>query len=132
MHLKIITPNELLFSGKVEKVEIPTLSGVIGILPHHAPLTTIVSPWKVRFLSKEKEERILDAANFLFENEFTILQVSEGMVVVDGEEIQLFTRSWVDENAVETLPITFEKAHIEIKKLTHSLQTRRIKNLRKR
>jgi F0F1-type ATP synthase epsilon subunit len=43
MHLKIITPNEILFSGKVVVVEIPTLSGTIGILPNHAPLTTIVS-----------------------------------------------------------------------------------------
>ncbi|MDR2415775.1 MAG: F0F1 ATP synthase subunit epsilon [Candidatus Peribacteria bacterium] len=44
MHLSIITPNEILFSGKVEVVEIPTLSGTIGILPNHAPLTTLVSP----------------------------------------------------------------------------------------
>jgi F0F1-type ATP synthase epsilon subunit len=44
MHLSIITPNEILFSGKVEVVEIPTLSGTIGILPHHAPLTTLVGP----------------------------------------------------------------------------------------
>jgi F0F1-type ATP synthase epsilon subunit len=93
MHLQILTPNEILFSGKVEFVEIPTLSGTIGILPHHAPLTTIVSPGKVKFINKEKEERILDAANFLFENEFTILNVSEGMVYLDGNEVQIFTRS---------------------------------------
>ncbi|MDR0650866.1 MAG: F0F1 ATP synthase subunit epsilon [Candidatus Peribacteria bacterium] len=44
MDLSIITPNEILFSGKVEVVEIPTLSGTIGILPNHTPLTTLVSP----------------------------------------------------------------------------------------
>jgi F-type H+-transporting ATPase subunit epsilon len=67
MLLSIITPNEILFSGKVEVVEIPTLSGTIGILPSHAPLTTLVSPGKVKFINKEKEDRILDAAAFLFE-----------------------------------------------------------------
>ena len=93
MHLQILTPNETLFSGKVEFVEIPTPSGTIGILPHHAPLTTMVSPGKVRFIAREKEERILDAANFLFENDFTILNVSEGMVYLDGKIVKLFVHS---------------------------------------
>jgi F-type H+-transporting ATPase subunit epsilon len=129
MQLQIITPNEILFSGKVEVVEIPTLSGTIGILPHHAPLTTLVSPGKVKFINKEKEDRILDAAAFLFEGEYTTLEVSEGMVYLNGERIQLFVRSGIDENAPETMNMTFEKAHLEIKKLTKSLQTRRIKNI---
>jgi hypothetical protein len=55
--------------------------------------------------------------------------VSEGMVYLDGEHIQLFVRSGIDENAPETMNTTFEKAHLEIKKLTKSLQTRRIKNI---
>lgn len=129
MHLQILTPNEILFSGKVEFVEIPTLSGTIGILPHHIPLTSVVSPGNVKFITKDKEGRILDAANFLFENEFTVLNVSEGMVYLDGEEVKLFVHSCIDENAPESLPLTFERAHLEIRKLTKSLQTRRIKNL---
>ena len=93
MHLQILTPNETLFSGKVEFVEIPTLSGTIGILPQHAPLTTVVSPGKVKFIAREKEDRILDAANFLFENEFTVLDVSEGIVYLDGKVVKLFVHA---------------------------------------
>jgi len=93
MHLKIITPNEILFSGKVEVVEVPTSKGTIGILPDHYPLSTIVSPGKVKFISYKKEDRILEAAAFLFENEYTILKVSEGMVYVDGKEVVMFVKS---------------------------------------
>jgi hypothetical protein len=84
----------------------------------------------VKFITKEKEERILDAADFLFDNEFTILSVSEGMVYLDGEIVKLFVHSAIDETLPETLPITFERAHLEIRKLTKSLQTKRIRNLR--
>lgn len=93
MHLKIITPNEILFSGKVEVVEIPTLSGTIGVLSDHAPLSTIVAPGKVKFISKIKEDRILDAAAFLFEDDYTILEVDEGMVYLDGKDVIMFVRS---------------------------------------
>ena len=132
MRLKIITPNEILYSGKVSVVEIPTLSGTVGILPNHAPLSTIVAPGKVKFIEREKEDRILDAASFLFENEYTILEVSEGMVYLNGEEVMLFIRSWIDEEAPETPNIAFEKAHLEIKKLTKSLQTNRIKHMKRK
>jgi F-type H+-transporting ATPase subunit epsilon len=93
MLLKIITPNEILFSGKVEVVEIPTLSGMIGVLPDHAPLSTIVAPGKVKFISKVKEDRILDAAAFLFEDDYTVLEVDEGMVYLDGKDVIMFVRS---------------------------------------
>jgi hypothetical protein len=73
----------------------------------------------------------LDAAEFLFENEFTLLKISEGMLYLDGELVKLFVHSAIDETAPETIHTTFEKAHLEIKKLTKSLQTTRIKNLHK-
>jgi hypothetical protein len=57
------------------------------------------------------------------------LEVAEGMVYLDGENVKLFVRSGIDENAPETFNVAFEKAHLEIKKLTKSLQTRRIKNI---
>jgi F-type H+-transporting ATPase subunit epsilon len=38
LELEIVTPSELLFSGKVDMVTVPGLSGYLGILPGHAPL----------------------------------------------------------------------------------------------
>ncbi len=129
MQLKIISPNEILFSGRVEVVEIPTPNGTIGILPDHYPLSTIVSPGKVKFISKIKEDRILDAAAFLFENEYTILKVSEGIVYLDGKDVIMFVKSGDTHHAKEEINIALEQAHLEISKLTNSLQTRKIKNL---
>jgi hypothetical protein len=57
------------------------------------------------------------------------LEVAEGMVYLDGENVKLFVRSGIDETAPETMNVAFEKAHLEIKKLTQSLKTRRIQNI---
>jgi F0F1-type ATP synthase epsilon subunit len=132
MQLKIISPNNILFLGKVHCVEIPTPKGVIGILPDHYPLSTIVSPGKVKLIPYQQEERILDAAAFLFENEYTVLNVSEGMVYIDGKEVIMFVKSGINTTTKQEVNIAFEQAHLEITKLTNTLQTRKIKNLNTR
>lgn len=38
IHLEIVTPEKLLFSGKVDSVTVPASTGYLGILPGHAPL----------------------------------------------------------------------------------------------
>lgn len=126
-----MTPTTLLYEGKVEKVEIPTLEGPIGVLPHHAPLSSIVSKGKLRFIPKEKEgqDRILDAAAFLFENDYTVLEVAEGILYVDGEELLMFVRYGNEEEKAEKITSSFDQAHLEIAKLTQSLKIRKIKNV---
>jgi hypothetical protein len=44
MQLKIISMNQIAFSGHVDEVIIPTEIGEISILPDHQPLTSIVRP----------------------------------------------------------------------------------------
>jgi F-type H+-transporting ATPase subunit epsilon len=38
IHLEIVTPEKLLFSGRVDSVTVPASTGYLGILPGHAPL----------------------------------------------------------------------------------------------
>lgn len=38
LHLKIITPERVLFDGEVDEVLLPGSDGQLGILPHHVPL----------------------------------------------------------------------------------------------
>jgi F-type H+-transporting ATPase subunit epsilon len=38
IHLEIVTPEKLLFSGAVDSVTVPSTTGYMGILPGHAPL----------------------------------------------------------------------------------------------
>ena len=40
LHLEIVTQERRLFSGDVDMVVAPATEGVVGILPHHAPLLT--------------------------------------------------------------------------------------------
>lgn len=116
MYLKVLTPSSLLFSGNVEKVEIPTSLGVIGILPWHISLTTLIVPWNLKFVPREQEERILDETQFLFEDDARILKVDEWLVYVDDDSIDVFTRGEVD-NGADTRGNVLEHAHLEMKNL---------------
>jgi F-type H+-transporting ATPase subunit epsilon len=40
VHLKAITPRSLLVDAAVEEIQIPSVEGLIGVLPGHRPLVT--------------------------------------------------------------------------------------------
>lgn len=42
MQLEIITAQRVVLTDEVDQVNAPTLSGRVGILPHHAPLLTVL------------------------------------------------------------------------------------------
>lgn len=46
--LKIISPDEVLFSGEVEMVVVPGEVGELGILAEHAPLLSTLKAGRVR------------------------------------------------------------------------------------
>jgi len=44
IQLEVVSAERLVFSGEVEKVVAPGAQGQLGILPHHAPLMTMLDP----------------------------------------------------------------------------------------
>ena len=38
LHLRVITPRRLLVDAEAEEIQLPSLEGLIGILPGHRPL----------------------------------------------------------------------------------------------
>jgi F-type H+-transporting ATPase subunit epsilon len=48
MSLVIVTPERVVYSGDVEAVVAPGTEGELGILPHHAPLITILQHGELR------------------------------------------------------------------------------------
>jgi F-type H+-transporting ATPase subunit epsilon len=42
LHLEIVTPERLAFEGDVDEVIVPGSEGALGILPHHAPLISLL------------------------------------------------------------------------------------------
>ncbi len=56
--LDIVTAERMVFSEDVEVVVAPGVEGQLGILPHHAPLMTVLQPGELR-ARKGGEELIL-------------------------------------------------------------------------
>jgi F-type H+-transporting ATPase subunit epsilon len=49
IRLEIVTPERLAFSDVVDEVLIPGSEGELGILPHHAPLISMLGEGELRF-----------------------------------------------------------------------------------
>ncbi|MFN3704944.1 MAG: F0F1 ATP synthase subunit epsilon [Thermoflexales bacterium] len=44
LHLEIVTAERTVFSGEVDMVTVPGSGGVMGVLPHHAPVLSTLRP----------------------------------------------------------------------------------------
>ncbi len=53
--LEIVTAERLIYSEDVNMVVAPGVEGYLGILPHHAPLMTMLQPGELR-IKKDSEE----------------------------------------------------------------------------
>lgn len=42
MHVTVISPEKAMFDGEADSVVAPAFDGELGILPHHAPLMTLL------------------------------------------------------------------------------------------
>jgi F-type H+-transporting ATPase subunit epsilon len=64
MHLEIITPEQKIFSGEVDAVQLPGLDGLFQVLTNHAPIISALQSGtvKVNLTSPfEREEKTSDA-----------------------------------------------------------------------
>ncbi len=75
MQLEIITAEQQLFGDEVEMVVAPGIDGQLGILPHHAPLMTVLQPGEI-LIRKDGEDTYLVVTGGFMEvmgNRVTIL-----------------------------------------------------------
>lgn len=89
LHLEIVTPEKLSFSGEVESVVIPGSEGELGVLPMHIPLMTQIQPGELVISRGGKKE---------------YLAVGEGFATVTADRVNILTDmaiEWqhIDENA---------------------------------
>jgi F-type H+-transporting ATPase subunit epsilon len=64
IHLEIVTPEKLVFSGVVDSVTIPSTTGYLGILPGHAPLLAELGVGEVSYKIGDKTEYLFCSWGF--------------------------------------------------------------------
>jgi F-type H+-transporting ATPase subunit epsilon len=63
--LDLITPQRQVFSEPVEAVYAPTPNGVIGILPHHVALFTLLSEGEIKIVTGKSEYYLSIGGGFM-------------------------------------------------------------------
>ena len=65
MHLDIVTAERLVYSEEVSSVVAPGFDGELGILPHHAPLLTLLKPGELRVRKDGQETLMVITGGFM-------------------------------------------------------------------
>jgi F-type H+-transporting ATPase subunit epsilon len=81
LHLEIVTPERRAFEGDVDEVIVPGSEGEMGILPHHAPLISLLGHGVLRLKAGGTEQEFAIFGGFL--------QVRPDRVVVLAETADL-------------------------------------------
>ena len=81
IELEIVTPERLAYSDTVDSVVLPGIEGEIGVLPHHAPLVSMLGVGELRIRKGGAEESFAIVGGFL--------QVRPDKVVVMAETADL-------------------------------------------
>jgi F-type H+-transporting ATPase subunit epsilon len=79
--LEIVTPERLAYSDTVDSVQLPGIEGELGVLPHHAPLVSMLGVGELRIRKGGAEESFAIIGGFL--------QVRPDRVVVMAETADL-------------------------------------------
>jgi len=65
MRLDVVTPERVIYSDEVDAVIAPGVEGQLGILPHHAPLITMLQAGELRVRKGEEEVCVAVFGGFL-------------------------------------------------------------------
>lgn len=91
LHLKIVTPEKVIFDDEVTQVNVPTTEGELGILPHHVNLMAKLIPGELTIKNGER---------------LTHMAVGDGFIQVTNNILTVMTdlainASDIDERKVE-------------------------------
>lgn len=60
----LVSPEKLLFSGKVEQVDVPGSEGDFGVLAEHAPLVSLLRPGILTIKGEQGEQKVVIHGGF--------------------------------------------------------------------
>lgn len=75
LHVEVVTQDRNVYSGEADMVVAPGSEGVLGILPRHAPLLTLLKVGELRIKHDNDEEALFVAGGFMevYHNVVTVL-----------------------------------------------------------
>ncbi len=82
-HLDVVSAEQQMFSGLVEKIQVTGSEGELGIYPGHAPLLTAIKPGMIRIVKQHGHEEFIYLSG-------GILEVQPGSVTVPFWRIPRF------------------------------------------
>jgi F-type H+-transporting ATPase subunit epsilon len=112
--LEIVTAERMVFSDEVSALIAWGLEGQLGILPHHAPLMTMLQPGDLMIRKEKEEEYLAISGGFLEVRPDKVIILADACERVD--EIDIARAEEAKKRAQETLkagPLTADAAAAE-------------------
>ncbi|MCZ6535568.1 MAG: F0F1 ATP synthase subunit epsilon [Chloroflexi bacterium] len=128
MQLDIITAEKVAYSGEVEALLAPGIEGELGILPHHAPLMTMLQPGELMVRKDGQETFLAVTGGFLevMENRVSILaDAAERSEDIDEERAQAAVKSAQERIAMKSADLDLEQAMAQLRRATVRLTVAR-------
>lgn len=98
LNVKIITPEKEIFNEAAEQINVPTLSGEIGILPHHMNLMTKIIPGQFTLKQQGKTH---------------LLATGDGLLQVCNDQVTILTDLAVWEDDIDAKAVEEAKKRAE-------------------
>ena len=92
LHVTVVTALQTVFDGEAEAVNAPGSEGRLGILPHHAPLLSLLDVGELRIREHGEEESIFVAGGFLEVNHNVVTILAD-----DAERAEEIDEAHADE-----------------------------------
>jgi F-type H+-transporting ATPase subunit epsilon len=99
--LDIVTAERVVYSGDVDEIVAPGISGQLGILPHHAPLMTILQAGELVAKNSGRDEIMAISGGFLEVRPDRVIVLADA--AERAEEIDLARAATAKQRAEERL-----------------------------
>ncbi|MAW79112.1 MAG: F0F1 ATP synthase subunit epsilon [Parvularcula sp.] len=121
LHFNLVSPEKEIMSANVDQVDIPGSEGLLGILPKHSPMMTILAPGVVWVKDGGQETRVFVRGGFAEITPAGLTVLAEEAVMVkdlNAEDIAKRIRNCEEDlGDADTSPETRRHAEVEIKHL---------------
>jgi F-type H+-transporting ATPase subunit epsilon len=128
MKLEIITAERVVYSDQVDLLVAPGIEGELGILPHHAPLLTLLKPGELRVVKDGQDQYMAVTGGFLevVANTVTVLaDAAERAEEIDIERAQAAMRRAQERLAAKAADIDLEQALASLRRAQARVQVAR-------